>query len=132
MMEYVFYNEETQLVAYTIKGASEEIALRQGMPFIVVGLVNEDISDLYVLGGALVQRPAVPRCPNNLAVGQSWSLTDIPAGAAIEVTNTAGESLELVDFSEPLTFVDPGLYAISSVAPAPYKEDVYSVEVLSA
>jgi hypothetical protein len=131
-MNHVFYDPETSLISFTIKGATEAILKRQTLPFIIAQDLPDDLFYLCVDNGALKLRPYPPMCPEGLSAGQAWDWSDMPEGTSIEVSNGVGESITVTEFDEPLTFTDPGSYIVSVTPPAPYLDHVYSVEIQNA
>lgn len=128
----LYYSVETGLVEFTLSTDLTGLLRRQVLPFVEVETPLGDIDQLYILEGAQALRPLPPMCPEGLAAGAAWDWSSLPVGSIVTVANQAGETLEVTDFSEPLTFSDSGTYIVSVAPPPPYLDHTYVVEILNA
>ena len=88
--------------------------------------------DHYVVEGALVLRPTAPVWPTSGIAPLTLDISTIAEGSTLVVYNSAGDSMTITDFSEPLILTGADRYEIELHQPFPYKDVRAVVEVTNA
>ena len=125
------------LIYETLSG---KIIAQQNQPFAADGqaiLLVEDEPEFarvnyYVVGGALVLRPTAPVWPSSGIAPLTLDTSTIVAGSTLAICNSAGESMTMTDFSEPLILAGADRYEIELHQPFPCKDVRAVVEVINA
>ena len=74
--------------------------------------------------GSVAPRPRAP-----VPLASPYTLTALPAGTVVTVSNEAGDILEISDMLGDLELIDPGLYRITVAPPWPYVTETTEIEV---
>lgn len=86
----------------------------------------------YVVEESLVLRPTAPVWPASGIAPLTLDTSTIAEGSTFVICNSAGESMTMTDFSEPLILTGADRYKIELHQPFPHKDVKAVVEVTDA
>lgn len=130
MQGTIWYEENGKIVAFashsrsgnstSVDGVDDKLSLQ------VSDMDALSMRSLYVHDGLVIPRPALEDLP---VVGNVVDFSSVPIGSSASVFNEANDEYVVVDFSDPLELVDPGVYRVTVTPPFPYLKHEQTIEV---